>query len=57
VFQGGNGTFRIGSVEINEGVGGFSSFVIYEVGDVSKIKFWHDLWCRDQSLKAFFRPI
>jgi hypothetical protein len=53
VFQEGNGTFELG-VEIYEGVGSFSCFVIYEVGDGSKIKFWHDLWCRDQSLKARF---
>jgi hypothetical protein len=47
------GPFELG-VWKYEGVGSFSSFVIYEVGDASKIKFWHDLWCRDQSLKAPF---
>jgi hypothetical protein len=35
-------------------VGVFSSFVIYNVGDESKIRFWHDLWCGDQPLKTSF---
>lgn len=32
----------------------FSSFVIYEVGDGFKIRFWHDLWCVDLPLNATF---
>jgi len=32
----------------------FSSHTIFEVGDGSKIRFWHDVWCRDQTLKAPF---
>jgi hypothetical protein len=31
----------------------FSSFVRYEVGDGSKIRFWHDLWC-GEPLKISF---
>lgn len=27
-----------------EGVGGFSRFVKYEVGEGSKIRLWYDLW-------------
>ena len=26
----------------------FLRFVKYEVGDGSKIRFWHNLWCGDQ---------
>jgi len=29
----------------------------YEVGDGSKIRFWHDLWCRDQPLKESFSEL
>lgn len=29
----------------------FSKFVKYEVGDGSKVNFWHDVWCGDSSLK------
>jgi hypothetical protein len=32
--------------------GGFSRFVMYEVGDESKIRFGHDLWCGDQPPKG-----
>jgi hypothetical protein len=34
--------------------GVFSSFIRYEVGDESKIRFWYDLWCEDQPLKGVF---
>ena len=29
-------------------------FIRYGVGDVSHISFWHDIWCRDRSLKEAF---
>jgi hypothetical protein len=32
----------------------FSSFVRYEVGDGSRIRIGHDLWCGNQPLKATF---
>ena len=32
----------------------FSRFVKFEVGDGSKIRFWHDVWCGDQTLKEGF---
>jgi hypothetical protein len=35
-------------------VGGFSRFIRFEVGDSSKIKFWHDVWCGDQAFKSGF---
>lgn len=34
--------------------GNFSRFVIFEVSDGFKIRFWHDEWCGDQTLKAAF---
>ena len=34
--------------------GVFSSFVRYEVGDGSKVRFWHDLLCGKQLLKIYF---
>jgi hypothetical protein len=29
-------------------------FVIYEVGDGSNIRFWHDVWCGNQPMKEAF---
>jgi hypothetical protein len=37
-----------------EGLGEFSSHTRFEVGDGSKIRFWHDKWCGDQVLKDIF---
>jgi hypothetical protein len=34
--------------------GVFSRFIIYEVGNGSKIQFWRDVWCEDQPLKDAF---
>jgi hypothetical protein len=37
------------------GTGGvFSSHVRYVVGNGFKIRFWHDIWCGDQTLKEAF---
>jgi hypothetical protein len=37
------------------GVGGkFYSHTRFEVGDGSKVRFWHDLWCGDMALKDVF---
>jgi hypothetical protein len=37
------------------GVGGkFCSHTRFEVGDDSKVRFWHDLWCGDMALKDAF---
>jgi hypothetical protein len=58
MFQEGSRAFQSGSVEIyKEGVGSFLSFVRYDAGDGSKIKFWHDLWCGDQPLKGPFMEL
>ena len=32
----------------------FPQFIQYEVGDGSRVKFWHDRWCGDKSLKEAF---
>jgi hypothetical protein len=32
----------------------FSSFTRFEVGDGSKVSFWHDVWCGEQPLKGAF---
>jgi hypothetical protein len=36
---------------IRKGWETFSKFVRYEVGDGSKVSFWHDVWCGDIPLK------
>jgi hypothetical protein len=42
---------------IRRGLRVFSSLVRYEVGDGTKIRFWHDLWCGDQTLKESFQEL
>jgi len=37
---------------IRKGLGDFPKFVRLKVRDGSKIKFWHNVWCGDQTLKA-----
>lgn len=29
----------------------------FEVGDRSRIRFWHDVWCRDGALKEVFLEV
>jgi hypothetical protein len=36
---------------IMRGLGKFSNHTEFEVGDGSKVKFWHDLWCGNMALK------
>lgn len=39
-------------VETNlKGMGWSSRFVWFEVGDGSRIRFWHDVYCGDQTFK------
>jgi hypothetical protein len=33
---------------------GFAKHVSYEVGDGSKVLFWHYVWCGEQPLKVLF---
>jgi hypothetical protein len=35
----------------------FCNYTRFEVGDGSKVKFWHDLWCGDMALKDAFLVI
>jgi hypothetical protein len=35
----------------------FSRYIRYEVGDGSRIHFWHDVWCGDQPLKEAFPEV
>jgi hypothetical protein len=39
---------------LRRGWQGFSKFVRCEVGDGSKVRFWHDVWCGEQPLKFSF---
>jgi hypothetical protein len=40
------GAFGVGLWKfIRKGWENFSKFLRYEVGDGSRIRFWHDLWC------------
>jgi hypothetical protein len=32
----------------------FSKYMRYEVGNGSKVRFWHGLWCGEQALKFSF---
>jgi hypothetical protein len=49
------GTFGVGLWKyIRKGWETFSRFLRYEVGDGSRTRFWHDLWCGDTVLKEVF---
>jgi hypothetical protein len=49
------GAFGVGLWKnIKKGWETFSRFSGFEVGDGARIKFWHDLWCRDSVLKEVF---
>lgn len=49
------GSYGIGLWKnIRRGWGEFSRFVRFEVRDESKIRFWQDVWCGDQTLKTSF---
>jgi hypothetical protein len=37
--------------------GEFSRFIRFEVSDGSKIIFWYDVWCGDQTLKVAFSEL
>ena len=39
---------------IMRGWGKFSSHTKFEVGDGTKVRFWHDLWREDKALKKVF---
>jgi hypothetical protein len=35
----------------------FCSHTRFEVGDGSKVRFWHDHWCGDTALKESFQDL
>ena len=42
---------------IQRGCDNFKQHVRFEVGDGSKVLFWHDVWCGELPLKIFFLPL
>jgi hypothetical protein len=46
-----NGSYRVGLgfESLSKRVGEFSRYTRFDVGDDSKIKFWHDVWCGEHS--------
>jgi hypothetical protein len=44
-------------VYIRRGWGVFVEHVRYEVGDGSKVLFWHDVWCGELPLKTLFQEL
>ena len=52
------GTFGVGlSKNIRRGWEKFASHTEFEVGDGSKVRFWHDIWCKDMTLKEAFQEL
>jgi len=49
------GSFGVGVWKcIRRGWDAFAAHVRYEVGDGSKVLFWHDVWCGEVPLKTLF---
>jgi hypothetical protein len=49
------GVFGVGLWKnIRKGWDKLFSFISFEVGDGSKISFWHDQWCEEMTLKVAF---
>jgi hypothetical protein len=49
------GTYGVGLWKnIREGWGTICRHIRFQVGDGSKVRFWHDLWCGDMTLKDAF---
>jgi hypothetical protein len=52
------GAFGVGLWKfIRKGWETFSKFLRFEVGDGSRTRFWHDLWCGDTVLKEVFSDL
>ena len=48
-----NGPYGVGLWKnISRGWPSFSRCVLYDIGDGSRVKFWHDRWCGETSLTA-----
>jgi hypothetical protein len=39
---------------ISKGWDLFNKFISFEIGDGSKVSFWHDVWCGDRPLKEMY---
>ena len=39
---------------ISSGWTTFSRYVLFDIGDGSRVKFWHGVWCGDSFLKLSF---
>lgn len=49
------GAFGVGLWKnIKKGWETFYSFAMFEVGDGVRMRFWHDLWCRNMVMKEVF---
>ena len=48
------GPYGVGIWKCIRGWAGFANHVRFEVGDGSKVLFWHDVWCGEQPLKNIF---
>jgi hypothetical protein len=57
VFYGGRGNLWSGSVETynRRGWEDFACHVWYDIGDGSKVLFWHDVRCGELPLKIVFQ--
>jgi hypothetical protein len=42
---------------ISKGWDSFNRFISFEIGDGSKVSFWHDVWCGDRPLKVMYPDI
>jgi len=52
------GSFGVGEWKcIRRGCDAFVAHVRYEVGDGSKVLFWHDVWCGELPLKTLFSEL
>ena len=48
-----NGPYGVGLWKnISRGWPSFSRCILYDIGDGSRVKFWHDRWCGETSLTA-----
>ena len=45
-----NGPYGVGLWKyINHSWSSFSSHILFDIGDGSRVKFWHDRWCGESS--------
>ena len=50
-----NGPYGVGLWKnISQGWPSFSRCILYDIGDGSRVKFWHDRWCDETSLAASY---